>query len=77
MNNEEERSKQNPATQAPILTKPRRRKLQVMEIGSDTWRRRTHCRVGLIFCFGFDLFMGFWGLGWHLESSNLAHLISI
>ena len=28
---------QNPATQASILTKPRRRKLQVMEIGSDVW----------------------------------------
>ena len=27
MNNEEERSKQNPATQEPILTKPRQRKL--------------------------------------------------
>ena len=27
----------NPATQEPILTKPRRRKLQVMEIGSDVW----------------------------------------
>ena len=25
------------------------------------WRRRTRWRVGLI-CFGFDLFMGFWGL---------------
>ena len=37
MNNEKERSKQNPATQVPILTKPRRRKLQAMEIGSDVW----------------------------------------
>ena len=37
MNNEEERSKQNPATQAPILTKPKRQKLQAMEIGSDMW----------------------------------------
>ena len=28
---------QNPATQALILTKPRRQKLQAMEIGSDVW----------------------------------------
>ena len=27
----------NPATQASILTKPRRQKLQAMEIGSDVW----------------------------------------
>ena len=76
MNNEEERSKQNPAIQAPILTKPKRQKLQAMEMGSDTRRRRTCCKVGFIFCFGFDLFMGFWGLGRHLESSDLAQLIS-
>ena len=36
-NNEEERSKQNPTTQVPILTKPKLRKLQVMEIRSDVW----------------------------------------
>ena len=28
---------QNLATQAPILTKPRRRKFQAMEIGLDVW----------------------------------------
>ena len=61
---------QNPATQVPILTKPKRRKLQTMEIGSDVWfltaapveeKNTLEWRVGLI-CFGFDLFMGFWGL---------------
>ena len=65
-----EATMQNPATQAPILTKPRRRKLQAMEIRSDVWFLATtpveekstlEWRVGLI-CFGFDLFMGFWGL---------------
>ena len=30
-------------------------------LSSLQWRRRTRWRVGLI-CFGFDLFMGFWGL---------------
>ena len=37
MNNEEERSKQYPATHVLILTKPRRRKLQAMEIKSAVW----------------------------------------
>ena len=61
---------QNPATKVLILTKPRRRKLQAMEIGSDVWfltaapveeKNTLEWRVGLI-CFGFDLYMGFWGL---------------
>ena len=53
MNNEEERSKQNPATQAP------------MEIESNTWflaAALVEEKNTLIFCFGFDFFMGFWGL---------------
>jgi len=44
---------QKPSNPSADLTKPKRRKLQAMS--------RFLCRVGLI-CFGFDLFMGFWGL---------------
>ena len=60
----------NPATKAQIMTKPRQRKLQAMEIRSDVWflaavlveeKNTLEWIVGLI-CFGFYLFMGFWGL---------------
>ena len=52
------------------MTKPRQRKLQAMEIRSDVWflaailveeKNTLEWIVGLI-CFGFYLFMGFWGL---------------
>ena len=59
----------NPATQALILTKPRRRKLQVMEIGSDVWFLvATPVEEKNTLESGFDLFWiwfvyGFLGLG--------------
>ena len=54
---------QKPSNPGADLTKPRRRKLQAM--------RRFLWRMGLI-CFGFDLFMGFWGLEEQEKKSVLS-----
>ena len=68
----------NEATQAPILTKPKRRKLQAMEIGLDlmwAWfltaapveeknmlEWRVESGFDLFWVLYLVLFMGFWGL---------------